>query len=93
MLTTVITPRLIKEVYTYPSKNNRSVKTPLPTPLFEAIIKVARVRLKNTRETLAEFKDKLRHKFSSLKIKDSKQVSEKRRVSLPFATSQTYPPP
>ncbi len=68
MLTTVITPILIKETYTYPSENNRSRKIPLPMPLFDAIIKVARVRLKNTNETLADFKAKLRHKFSSIKI-------------------------
>ncbi len=75
MLSTVITPILIKEVYTYPSENNRSKKIPLPRPLFDAIIKVARIRLKNTSETIAEFKEKLRHKFSSIKITKDKQVS------------------
>ena len=73
MLLAFLTPRAIRWVYTYPeSSNNRSRKEPLPLPIFNAVIKVARIRLKNTKMTIEEFKEKLRHKFSSLKTKDDK---------------------
>ncbi len=73
VLTAIITPRLIKKRYTYPAERKKSSKPPLPTPIFNAIINVARVRLKNTNMTLADFKSKLRQKFSSIKYK--KQVT------------------
>ena len=76
MLLAVITPRLVKYKYTYPeSGNNRSKKDPLPLPIFNAIIRVARIRLKNTTMSLQTFKDKLRHKFSSLKTKEDVELS------------------
>ncbi len=75
MLTAILTPRLIKKRYTYPADNKRSDKPPLPGPIFNAIIKVATVKLRNTTMTMAEFKAKLRQKFSSIKYK--KKVSFK----------------
>ncbi len=72
VLTAVISPRLIKKRYTYPCEHKKSDKAALPAPIFNAILKVARIRLKHTSMTMDEFKAKLRQKFSSIKYK--KQV-------------------
>ncbi len=69
VLAAILTPRLIKKRYTFPAENKKSRKPPLPDPIFKAIMKVAAIRLKNTNMTLAEFKYKLRQKFSSIKYK------------------------
>ena len=66
----ILSPVLVKDKYTWPSDSNRSRKDPLPTPLYNAIMKVARIRLKNTKMSIAEFVEKIRHKFSSLKTKE-----------------------
>ncbi len=69
ILSAILSPRLIKKRYTYPSENKRSDKGPLPAPIFNAILKVATIKLRNTAMTLPEFKAKLRQKFSSIKYK------------------------
>ncbi len=72
VLLAILSPVLIKDKYTWPSDCNRSRKDPLPNPLYNAIMKVARIRLKNTPMSIAEFVEKIRHKFSSLKTKEYK---------------------
>ena len=73
VLTAILTPRLIKKRYTYPALNKKSGKPPLPQPIFNAIIKVAQIRLKHTNMTMEEFRSKLRQKFSSIKYKKKVQ--------------------
>ncbi len=66
MLTAFLTPVMIKEKFTYPG--SKSHKEDLPTPIFNALIKCARVTLKNHPMTIDEFKARIRYKFSSWKI-------------------------
>ena len=66
ILTAFLTPVMIKDKFTYPG--SRSTKEPLPPPIFNAIMKVARLKLKGTDMTMAEFKEKLRLKFRTWKL-------------------------
>ncbi len=66
ILTAFLTPIMIHTHFTYPG--SKSSKEDLPMPMFKAVLKVARVKLKGTKMTMEEFKSRLRQKFSSWKL-------------------------
>ncbi len=60
----------MKHDLTYPGhRNTKSKKEPLPQKCLDAILSVARQKLKGKELTMAQFIHKLQQRFSSLKIK------------------------
>ncbi len=68
VLTSFITPALIRGTYTWPGKHNtNSHKIPLPDKVHRIIVSVCKHKLKNTSFSWSECEKKLRDRFSSWK--------------------------
>ncbi len=69
ILLSIFTPRVIKDVYTWPGWHKTcSKKTPLPEPIKRVLIAVGRHRLKGKSMTLSYFLDRLRQRFANWKM-------------------------
>ncbi len=68
LLTAFITPKLIRDHYTWPGPHNtNSPKTPLPDKAHKIVVMVAKQTLKGTGMSWATCESRIRERFSSWK--------------------------